>query len=92
MESRSPKRYSALAQTFHRVTAILVLVAFIYGPGGSERRVYSAARDSDRQLHETLGLCVFALVVLRLLWRMFDARPEPPREARWMLRRPGPAE
>ena len=77
-------RYGALAQAFHWLTAILVLAAFIYGPGGSEERVYSAARDFDRQLHETLGMSVFALVVMRVLWRMLDTRPDPPQVARWM--------
>lgn len=79
-----PERYGAVAQAFHWVTAILVVVAFTFGPGGSEQRVYSPARDFDRQLHETLGLCVFALVVLRLLWRMLDTRPEPVPVSRWM--------
>jgi cytochrome b561 len=79
-----PARYSAAAQAFHWATAVLVLVAFIVGPGGSERRVYSPANDFDRQLHETLGLCVLALVVLRLLWRMVDTRPDPPAVPRWM--------
>jgi cytochrome b561 len=77
-------RYSAVAQTFHWVTAILVLVAFIYGPGGRETRVYSSALDADRQLHETLGLAVFAMVVLRLLWRLLDERPPAPSVPRWM--------
>ena len=70
-------RYSSVAQALHWATAVLVLIAFIYGPGGSEQRVYSTARDFDRQLHETLGLCVFALVAMRVVWRMFDARPDP---------------
>jgi cytochrome b561 len=84
--SRIPRsdRYGAVARAFHWATAVLVLVAFIYGPGGSEQRVYSAARDFDRQLHETLGLCVFTLTILRLLWRTVDTRPEPPPIARWM--------
>jgi cytochrome b561 len=80
----SPSRYGPVAQAFHWITAILVLVAFIYGPGGSEERVYSAAVDADRQLHETLGLCVFALVVMRLLWRLVDEHPDPPQVSRWM--------
>lgn len=84
MEQGPRARYGAVAQAFHWATAILVLVAFIYGPGGSELRVYSPARDFDRQLHETLGLCVLALVVLRLLWRMVDTRPEAPQVSRWM--------
>jgi cytochrome b561 len=80
----SPSRYGPLAQAFHWITAILVLVAFIYGPGGSEERVYSAAADADRQLHETLGLTVFVLVALRLLWRLVDKHPDPLPVARWM--------
>jgi cytochrome b561 len=84
MMQHTLSRYGLVAQTFHWVTAILVLVAFIYGPGGSEVRVYSPARDFDRQLHETLGVCIFGLVVLRLLWRMVDTKPEPPQGPRWM--------
>lgn len=84
MERLTVTRYSAPTQVLHWLTAVLVLIAFIYGPGGSEARVYAAARDFDRQLHETLGLCVLALVALRLLWRSIDTRPPPPRVARWM--------
>ena len=84
MENRSNTRYGIVAQAFHWATAVVVLAAFIYGPGGSEERVYSHARDFDRQLHETLGLCVFALLVLRLLCRAVDTRPEPEPLPRWM--------
>jgi cytochrome b561 len=78
------ERYGALAQALHWATAVLIVIAYMYGPGGSEERVYSAARDFDRQLHETLGLCVFALVLLRVLWRLVDEQPPPPQVARWM--------
>lgn len=80
MQPQADSRYGAVAQAFHWLTAIFVLAAFIYGPGGSEQRVYAASRDFERQLHETLGLCVLALVLLRLL----DTRPAPPPMARWM--------
>ena len=70
-------RYTSAAQAFHWVTAIVVLAAFILGPGGSEQHVYAASRDFERQLHETLGLCVFALSVLRIVWRTFDTHPQP---------------
>ena len=81
---RPPQRYGAVAQFIHWTTAILVLVAFIYGPGGSESRVYAASRDFDRHLHETLGSCVFALALLRVVWRLVDRRPDPAPVSRWM--------
>ncbi len=65
---------------------MLVLGAFVYGPGGSEEHVYSAARDLDRQLHETLGLSVLVLLVLQVVWRAVDTRPPAPEVARWMER------
>jgi cytochrome b561 len=77
-------KYSAVEQAVHWATAVLVLVAFIYGPGGSEARVYSDAGEFDRRLHETLGLCVLVLTVFRLLWRSVDRRPDPPSVPRWM--------
>lgn len=84
MDRESTTHFSVPTQLIHWLTAVLVLVAFIYGPGGSEQRVYSASRDSDRQLHETLGLCVLALVTPRIVWRAFDKRPMQPPVARWM--------
>ena len=78
-ESRVNQRmhYGAISQAIHWATAILVLITFLYGPGGSEQRVYLPARDFDRQLHESLGLCVLTLTILRLIWRFFGSRPEP---------------
>lgn len=84
MESKTVTHHGAPAQVLHWLTAIVVLVAFIYGPGGSEQRVYAPERDLDRQLHETLGMGVLALALLRLLWRLFDKRPDPPAVPRWM--------
>lgn len=77
-------RYGGVAQAFHWATAVIVLAAFIYGPGGSEQRVYSPAKAFDRSLHETLGLAVFLLVAARLAWRAIDTRPDPPAVPRWM--------
>jgi cytochrome b561 len=84
MDACSRTQYSAVAKTIHWLTAILVLIAFIYGPGGSEQRVYSASNEFGREFHETLGLSVLLLSALRVLWRMMDKRPDPPQVARWM--------
>jgi cytochrome b561 len=82
----STNQYSTPTKFFHWLTAILVLIAFIYGPGGPEERIYAAARDFERQLHETLGLCVLFISVMRLLWRTFDTRPESEPALPWMQR------
>jgi cytochrome b561 len=83
-DASHPERYGRVAQVIHWATAFLVLAAFLYGPGGSESRVYASSRDFDRHLHETLGSCVFALVIVRVAWRLVDRRPEPAPVARWM--------
>jgi len=84
IDRRHPEHYGRVARLIHWATAILVLVAFIYGPGGSEARVYALQRDADRHLHETLGATVFALALARVLWRLVDVRPDPVPVARWM--------
>lgn len=82
---RSDKtKFGTVTRTIHWLTAIFVLIAFLYSPGGPESRVYSHARTFERQLHETLGMAVFALVILRVLWRVVDRRPEPPAVPPWM--------
>ena len=80
----SSTRYGPMAQLLHWCTAMLVLVAFIYGPGGPEQHVYSSVHEFDRRFHETLGLCVFALTIIRLLWRAIDVRPTAPDVSPWM--------
>jgi cytochrome b561 len=80
----APTRYGAVAQTLHWLTAILVLGAYLSSVGGPESRIYSDALEPTRRLHETLGLAVFAVVALRLIWRVFDRRPAEPTMPRWM--------
>ncbi|MFD1561181.1 cytochrome b [Paraburkholderia silviterrae] len=85
MMKSSATHYGSIAQFFHWCTAILVLVAFMYGPGGPEHRVYSPVHEFDRRLHETLGLSVCALTFVRLLWRTIYTRPEVPPASRLMV-------
>jgi cytochrome b561 len=77
-------RYGAVAQLFHWLTAVLVGTAYFVSPGGSEQRVYSSAFDSARQTHETIGIVVFALVLLRISWRLLEPTPEAAPMAPWM--------
>jgi cytochrome b561 len=78
--------YGSVAKLFHWLTVVLVGAAYITSPGGSEQRIYSTALDSARQTHETLGILLFALVLLRVCWRLFGpTTPEPAPMAPWMM-------
>ena len=77
-------RYGAVAQAFHWTTVVLVVAAYLLGEGGPESRVYSATRASDLAWHETLGILVFVVVLVRLVWRLIDRVPEEPPMPVWM--------
>src|SRR5438128_9201643 len=85
MQARSTRsHYGIVTQGFHWLTAILVVIAYFLGPGGSERRAFSAAMEGTRQMHETLGVLVLVIVVLRILWRLLEEDTEHAEMATWM--------
>jgi cytochrome b561 len=85
MTMRSSRlRYGVVTQLLHWLTVALVGTAYFVSPGGSEQRVYSTAFDTARQTHETMGILLFGLVLLRILWRLLEPTPEPPPMAPWM--------
>ncbi len=77
-------RYSTFGLTLHWLTAVLVVFAFSYGLEGSEARQYMPGKEFDRQLHETLGLLVLVLAVIRIAWRANTSAPAAVPMARWM--------
>ncbi len=79
-------QYTPTAQVFHWLVAVLVLAAFVMGPGGPEASVYSQAREWERHVHSSLGLLVLGLSVLRLLWRLGHQPPAFASMPAWMLR------
>lgn len=85
MQFRSTRRdHGAVTRAFHWLTVILVGAAYLVSAGGPELRIYSASMDATRQTHETLGILVFAVTLLRILWRSVDRRPEEPPMPAWM--------
>jgi cytochrome b561 len=62
---------------------MLVLAADVLSKGDRDS-LYSAAADGLRRIHETLGVLVFIVVVLRLLWRLIDSTPAKQPMPRWM--------
>jgi cytochrome b561 len=77
-------RYGAVAQSFHWLTVLLVATAYILSPGGREDRVYTAAADGARELHESVGMALFGLVLVRIVWRLFEPTPDAAPMAAWM--------
>lgn len=87
MNQRPTCQYDFLSRAFHWVTAIAVTIAFILGPGGFGRLMREGidpATRSDIVWHESIGILVLVLTVLRLIWVAF--RPAAPhvQMAGWM--------
>ena len=80
------ERYTAIARFFHWLTALLVVIAYLVSVGGPETRVYSPANDFGRELHELLGISVFAMTLARVFWRAIFPPPKSPAMPVWMER------
>ncbi|HVC29415.1 MAG TPA: cytochrome b [Gammaproteobacteria bacterium] len=69
-------RYGIVAQTFHWLIVVLVVLQFVLGitahglPVSLERLVLLAR-------HKSIGFTIFGLVVLRLCWRLYSPAPPP---------------
>lgn len=64
-------QYDKLSKAFHWVTAIIVFAAFILGPGDFGQLTHAGidpGTRSDIAWHESLGIIIFALTFLRLIW------------------------
>jgi len=71
--------YDPLSRAFHWLTAVAVIAAFILGPehfGREMRQGLDPATRWDIVTHESLGMLVAALTLLRLLW--LAVRPAKP--------------
>ncbi len=82
MNQPSITPYDLPSRAFHWLTAIVVTIAFILGPehfGQMMHRGIDPASQSDIVWHESLGLLVLLLTLLRLLWvALRPAAPQIP--------------
>lgn len=87
MNQQPTSQYDFLSRAFHWVTAIVVTIAFVLGPGGFGRLMREGidpATRSDIVWHESLGILVFVLTVLRLIWVAFRPAAPQVQMASWM--------
>jgi cytochrome b561 len=62
---------------------MLVLAGYVLSKG-DRYSLYSADADGLRRIHETVGVLLFIVVILRLLWRLFDGTPAKQPMPQWM--------
>jgi cytochrome b561 len=73
----SATRYGAIPQTFHWLTAICVVAGWLLGQFIDDF-AKGASQNAALFAHMTLGQCVIALLIARLIWRV--GNPPPPLE------------
>lgn len=80
MTAPEVSRYSAAAQTFHWLSALLVLLAWGLGVVGEELPK-GGPREIGDFAHQMAGEAIVALLFLRLIWRWLRPPPRAPHEA-----------
>jgi len=73
------QRYTKTAMSLHWLVALLIVSAFTLGLVMTSIHGFSPAKLRYFSWHKWLGVTVFALAVLRVLWRSFN--PPPPHPA-----------
>jgi cytochrome b561 len=72
----TPERYGFISKFLHWLTVALVILAWLLGTFGDDLP-RGAPRSVGLFVHISAGLGVLILLVLRLMWRVYD-RPPPP--------------
>ncbi|MFO8025472.1 cytochrome b [Thiohalophilus sp.] len=69
--------YGPVAIIFHWLTALVIVGLFALGLWMVELTYYDSWYTEAPAIHKSVGLLLFALVLLRLIWRLGNPRPEP---------------
>lgn len=82
--------YGIVSIVLHWLVAAAVVGLFVLGLWMVELGYYDPWYRRGPELHKSIGVLLFAVVVLRLLWRWFNPRPRPmPGHAPWERRLAG---
>jgi len=82
--SDSERRYTNVAVALHWLIAIAVIAQYFWGwwMQGIPKQPPGVRADAFN-LHKSIGLTIFALMALRVLWRMTHVPPALPPMPRW---------
>lgn len=76
--------YGGVARAFHWLTAILIIVLFALGWYMADLELVDPNKFRLYQIHKSIGITVFVLALLRLLWRLTQRAPAwPAHMAAW---------
>ncbi|AWZ00729.1 MAG: cytochrome b [Rhodobiaceae bacterium] len=79
----SATRYGLLAASFHWLVALFFLGNLGLGIYMSDLEFSDPNLFPLYQLHKSFGICVLAIVMLRLVWRFIDTPPPLPESMAW---------
>ena len=80
MTAGEAQGYSAVARTFHWITAALVLTMLPIGIAMATFDLGPEVEDPLYHIHRSIGALVLAIVPLRLAYRLFNPAPPLPSE------------
>ena len=80
-----PFRYTPVAIALHWLSALLIVCGFTLGLSMTGLE-FSPAKFRWYAIHKWIGITVFLLACLRLLWRSAHSAPPPVPGARWQMR------
>jgi cytochrome b561 len=77
------QRYGAVAQLLHWLIVVLIITQFVLAIKADALHI-GPAKIALLARHKSIGLTIFALAVLRLLWRLINPVPHvPPNTPAW---------
>ncbi|TNF93063.1 MAG: cytochrome b, partial [Gammaproteobacteria bacterium] len=74
----SPRDWGLVTITLHWLTAILIFITIPLGIVAENWHLSPTKLDLF-VLHKSLGLLILAFIIFRIIWRLFNSRPDFPR-------------
>ena len=73
----SPARYGWVSMVLHWGVALVVFGLFALGLWMVGLDYYSAWRKDAPDLHKSIGITLFAVMLVRIVWRLISPAPPP---------------
>lgn len=73
----SSSRYGLVSVVIHWLVALAVFTLFGVGLWMTDLSYYSQWYQTAPALHKSVGVTLFAVMLLRILWRIFTPKPAP---------------